>query len=78
MVDWPLVVEDVRVMLDVDRPQAKPVGGDVDTESCIVPEKPCRPVIVIVEVPVTPARAETLVGLATRAKSCTEYETETE
>jgi hypothetical protein len=65
-------------MLVGDRPQAKPVGGDAATESCIVPENPCRPVIVIVEVPVTPARAETLVGLATRAKSCTEYETDKE
>ena len=65
-------------MLDGDRPQVKPVGGPVDTESCIVPENPCRPVIVIVEVPVTPVRAETVVGFATRAKSCTEYETDTE
>jgi hypothetical protein len=65
-------------MLNGDRPQVKPVGGDVDTESCIVPEKPCRAVIVIVEVPVTPERAVTLVGLAIRAKSCTEYETDTE
>jgi hypothetical protein len=65
-------------MLDGDGPQVKPVGGDVDTESCIVPENPCRPVIVIVEAPVAPARAETVVGFATRAKSWTEYETDTE
>ena len=65
-------------MLVGDRPQAKPVGGEVATESCIVPENPCRPVIVIVEVPVAPARIEALVGLAARTKSWTEYETETE
>ena len=57
---------------------ARPVGGDVATESCIVPGNPSRPVIVTVEVPVVPARIETLVGLAARAKSWTEYETETE
>jgi hypothetical protein len=65
-------------MLVGDRPQTKPVGGEVVTESCIVPGNPCRPVIVIAEVPVAPARTETLVGLATRAKSWTEYETDTE
>jgi len=68
----------VRVTLVGDGLHARPVGGEVATESCIVPGNPCRPVIVIVEVPVSPARIATFVGFAVRAKSCTEYETETE
>ena len=71
-------MEDVRETLVGDGVQAKPEGGEVATENDIVPANPWRPVIVIVEVPVAPARSVTLVGLAATAKSCTVYETETE
>ncbi len=68
----------MRVTLVGDGLHARPVAGEVATESCIVPGNPCRPVIVRVEVPVSPTRIAPLVGLAVRAKSWTEYETETE
>ena len=51
--------------------QFRPVGGEVDTERDIVPANPWRPVVVTVEVPVEPARMETLTGLAPIAKSWT-------
>ena len=54
-----------------DRVQFRPVGGEVDTERDIVPANPWRPVVVTVEVPVEPARMETLTGLAPIAKSWT-------
>jgi len=71
-------VEDVRETLVGDGVQAKPEGGEAATENDIVPANPCRPVVVIVELPVALARTVTLVGLDATVKSCTVYETETE
>jgi len=56
----------------------RPAGGEVATESEIVPLNPCRLVMVIVELPVALARIVTLAGLAATAKSWTVYETEAE
>jgi hypothetical protein len=72
------VVEAVSETLVGDGVQAKPDGGEIATESDIVPTNPWRPVIVIAEVPVALAITVTLVGLAATAKSCTVYKTETE
>lgn len=71
-------MEAVSEILAGDGAHAKPDGGDIATESDIVPVNPCRLVIVIAEVPVALARTVTLVGLAPTVKSCTVYDTETE
>jgi hypothetical protein len=59
------------VTLVGDRVQVRPVAGETVADSDTTPLNPCRPVIVIVEVPVWPARTVTLVGLADIVKSCT-------
>lgn len=48
---------------------ARPVGGEADVARLTLPAKPFRPVTVIVEVPVAPAFALTLFGLARTVKS---------
>jgi len=68
----------VSVTLAGDRVQASPVGGEVVKESCTAPANSWRPVVVIIEVPVTPARIETFVGFAITEKSWTVYDTEAE
>jgi hypothetical protein len=70
-VEVPLVVVLLNAILDVDKVQVNPVEGETDTPSETVPVKPCWAVTVMVEVPDAPARAVTLVGLATILKSCT-------
>jgi hypothetical protein len=49
----------------------RPVLGDIVEARATVPENPLRAVTVIVEVPLTPARTVTPVGLAAIVKSCT-------
>jgi hypothetical protein len=51
--------------------QLRPVVGDTVAVRLTTPLKPWRAVTVIVEVPAVPALAETDVGLAATAKSCT-------
>ena len=53
------------------RVQVRPVLGDIVEARATVPAKPFRAVTVTVEVPLTPARTVTLVGLAAMVKSCT-------
>jgi len=51
--------------------QPRPVVGETIAVRLTTPLKPWRAVTVIVEVPAVPALAETDVGLAATAKSCT-------
>ena len=53
------------------RVQVSPVNGETTEAKLTTPLKPCRAVTVIVEVPETPARTVTEVGLAVIVKSCT-------
>lgn len=53
------------------RVQVRPVLGDTVEARDTVPANPLSAVTVIVEVPLTPARKVTLVGLAAIVKSCT-------
>lgn len=60
------------------RVQVRPVDGDTTVVRLTTPLKPCSAATVIVEVPETPARIVTEVGLAAMVKSCTVYVTVTE
>lgn len=51
------------------RVQARPVLGDIVAVRSTTPPKPCRAVIVTVEVPEAPARTVPVVGLAAIVKS---------
>jgi hypothetical protein len=53
----------------------RPVVGEIVSVRLTTPEKPWRAVIVIVEVPATPALTVTAVGLAAMVKSWTVYVT---
>jgi len=53
------------------RVQVRPVLGDTIETRATVPANPPSAVTVSVEVPLTPARTVTLVGLAAIVKSCT-------
>jgi len=53
----------------------RPVDGETAAVRLATPLKPCRAPTVIVEVPGTPARTVTAVGLAETVKSCTVYVT---
>jgi hypothetical protein len=53
------------------RVQARPVDGETTEVRLTTSLKPCRAVTVIVEVPETPARTVTEVGLAVIVKSWT-------
>jgi hypothetical protein len=53
--------------------QVRPVLGDTVEARATVPANPFSAVTVTVDVPLTPARTVTLVGLAAIAKSCTVY-----
>jgi hypothetical protein len=53
------------------RVQVSPVGGLTDEVSPTRPLKPCWAVIVVVDVPLAPARIVTLPGLAAIVKSWT-------
>jgi hypothetical protein len=58
-------------MLVGNNVQPKPLEGDIISVMETVPEKPCRLVTVIVEVPTIPALTMTLAGLAVTVKSWT-------
>jgi hypothetical protein len=58
-------------MLVGDNVQPRPLEGDIVSVRETVPEKPCRLVTVIVEVPAVPALTVTLVGLVVMVKSWT-------
>jgi hypothetical protein len=58
------VPEVPNVMLVGDRVHARPVAGETEEARLTVPVKPLCAATVIVEVPLTPARTVTLVGLA--------------
>ncbi len=51
--------------------QVRPVVGEIVAVRLTNPLKPCRAVIVIVEVPAVPALVETDVELVATVKSCT-------
>jgi hypothetical protein len=53
------------------RVQVRPVLGDIVEARATVPANPFNAATVIVEVPLTPARTVTAVGLAAIVKSCT-------
>jgi len=53
------------------RVHVRPVVGDTVAVRPTTPLKPCRAVTVIVDIPGTPARIVTVVGLAAIVKSCT-------
>jgi len=57
------------VTLVGDRVHVRPVEGDIVSVRETGPEKPFRPVTVIVEDPLAPARVVTVVGLAVVVKS---------
>lgn len=61
----------LRARLDGDRVQAKPPDGATVSTSDTAPVNPWRPVAVIVEAPVAPARIVRVVGLAAITKSST-------
>jgi hypothetical protein len=53
------------------RVQVRPVVGDIVAVRSTTPLKPCRAATVMVEVPETPARTVTVVGVAAIVKSST-------
>ena len=65
------------MILAVDREHVRPVAGETLAARLTVPVKPLSGATVRVEVPVAPARAETVVGLAVNEKSETGAETAT-
>jgi hypothetical protein len=58
--------------------QVRPVGGETVALRLTTPVKPCRAVMVTVELPAVPAFTETVVGLVAIAKSWTVKVTDAE